>query len=310
MALRIIPDDTHIPFMRYARIFFAISMLAMALSMAAAFFIGMNQGIDFNGGTLIELRSRAPAADLAQIRSQLNALDLGEVEIQTFGNPNDVLIRLEAQPGGDAAQQEAVRAVQQALGNEAYEYRRVEVVGPRVSGELATTGTIAVIFTLLGVLLYIWFRFEWQFALGAIATLVHDCVLTIGFYVVTQFEFNVSSIAAVLTILGYSLNDTVVVYDRIRELLRRYKQMPLPDLLDLAINQTLSRTVLTALTTGLALTALLLFGGEVIRSFAAGMLWGVVIGTYSSIFISAPVLIFFKLRAESVAPPQGAPVSR
>jgi len=180
-----------------------------------------------------------------------------------------------------------------------YDIRRVEVVGPTVSGELAQAGTIAVIASLLAILVYIWFRFEWQFALGAIIATVHDVVLTIGIFVISGIEFNLSSIAAVLTIVGYSLNDTVVVYDRVRENLRRYKKMPLPALLDLSINQMLPRTILTSVTTLLALLALFMFGGEVIRSFTFAMIFGVMIGTYSSIFIAAPVLILFKLRADT-----------
>ena len=186
-----------------------------------------------------------------------------------------------------------------ALGTTDYEYRRVEVVGPRVSGELAWTGTIATVFTMVGIMIYIWVRFEWQFAIGAMATLIHDAVLTIGFFALTQIDFNLSSIAAILTIIGYSLNDTVVIFDRIRELLRRYKQMPLGDLIDLATNQTLARTIMTSLTTLLALFALYFFGGEVIRSFTAAMLWGVFVATASSIFIGGPILIYFNLRPKA-----------
>ena len=307
MSLRhYIPDETSIRFMRMARIGFPISLVAMVLSMVLFFAVGLNYGIDFLGGTLIEVQSRAPAADLADIRSRLNALDLGEVEVQSFGAPSDVLIRIQAQPGGDEAQQAVLAEVQQALGSEDYTYRRVEVVGPKVSGELAWTGTVAVLVTLIGVLFYIWFRFEWQFGLGAIASLIHDVVLTIGFFAVTQLEFNLSSIAAVLTIVGYSLNDTVVIYDRVREVLRKYKQMPIDTLLDLSINQTLSRTLLTSVTTLLALLALFFFGGPVLRSFTAAMIWGIFIGTYSSVFIAAPVLIYFRLRSDSAAKPAAA----
>jgi preprotein translocase SecF subunit len=219
--------------------------------------------------------------------------------VQGIGAESDVLIRVAMQPGGDAAQQAVVEKVRAALGTEDYEYRRVEVVGPRVSGELAWTGTVATLFTIAGIMLYIWFRFEWQFAIGAVATLVHDAVLTIGFFAATQIDFNLSSIAAILTIIGYSLNDTVVIFDRIRELLRRYKQMPLGDLIDLATNQTLARTIMTSLTTLLALFALFFFGGEVIRSFTAAMIWGVFVATASSIFIGGPILIYFNLRPKS-----------
>jgi preprotein translocase SecF subunit len=218
-----------------------------------------------------------------------------------------VLIRVALQPGGDEAQQAVVERVRETLGTEEYEFRRVEVVGPRVSGELAWTGTIATVFTMVGIMLYIWFRFEWQFAIGAMATLIHDAVLTVGFFAATQLDFNLSSIAAILTIVGYSLNDTVVIFDRIRELLRRYKQMPIGDLIDLATNQTLARTIMTSLTTLLALGALYFFGGEVIRSFTAAMLWGVFIATASSIFIGGPILIYFNLRPAAEAAAESKP---
>jgi preprotein translocase SecF subunit len=296
MPIRFVPDDTKIPFMRMARWGFPLSIILMVASLVMFFTVGLNLGIDFRGGTLIEVQSKTPVADLADIRTKLGALELGDVEVQSFGAENDVLIRIATQPGGEAAQQQAVMRVQQTLGADEYTYRRVEVVGPRVSGELAWTGTISVIATMIGVLLYIWFRFEWQFGIGAIATLFHDVILTIGFFAVTQLDFNLSSIAAILTILGYSLNDTVVVFDRIREILRRYKQLPVSEIIDIATNQTLSRTLMTSVTTLLALLALFLFGGSVIRSFTAAMIFGVFIGTYSSIFIGGPVLIYLQLR--------------
>ncbi|MGQ7791477.1 protein translocase subunit SecF [Faunimonas sp. B44] len=296
MALRLVPDDTHIPFMRYAKVGFPLTIFALAVSLVLFFTIQPNYGIDFRGGTLIEIQSRAPEADLAGIRSTLGTLGLGDVEVQGFGSPNEATIRIATQEGGEQAQQDAVRRVQQTLGSEDYTYRRVEVVGPRVSGELAYTGTLAVALTMLAIMIYIWFRFEWQFALGAIITLIHDAGLTLGFFALTQIDFNVSSIAAILTIVGYSLNDTVVIYDRIREILRKYKKKSLPEVLDIALNQTLGRTLLTGVTTLLALFALFFFGGEVIRSFTAAMIFGVVVGAYSSIFVSAPILIYFNLR--------------
>lgn len=304
--VRFVPDDTHIPFMRMARIGFPISVLLMVASLVLAFTVGLNLGIDFKGGTLIEVQSKTPEADLGAIRSTLDGLGLGDVEVQGFGSPNEVLIRIATQPGGDGAQQVAVEKAQAALGMDDYVYRRVEVVGPRVSGELARTGTVSVIVTLIGVLLYIWFRFEWQFGIGAIATLVHDVILTIGFFAVTQLDFNLSSIAAILTIVGYSLNDTVVVFDRVREILRRYKQMPVTDIIDTAVNQTLSRTILTSVTTLIALFALFFFGGSVIRSFTAAMIWGVFIGSYSSIFIGGPILVYFRIRPKAEAPASSA----
>jgi preprotein translocase SecF subunit len=305
MPLRLIPEETKIAFMRSAPLAFPASLLAMVAALALFLTIGLNLGIDFKGGTLIEVQSSAAEADIGGIRSGLGALGLGDVEVQGFGAPNEVLIRIEAQPGGEGGQQAAVKLVQDELGFTDYQYRRVEVVGPKVSGELAQTGTIAVLVTLLGVLLYIWFRFEWQFAVGAVAALIHDVILTIGFFAIVQLEFNLSSIAAILTIVGYSLNDTVVVYDRVRETLRKFNQTAISDLIDLAVNQTLSRTILTSLTTLIALGALFFFGGAVIRSFTAAMIWGVFVGTYSSIFIAAPMLIYFKLRPAAASSSPG-----
>ncbi len=296
MPLRLIPDDTKIPFMKLAKIRTPISLGLIVLSFVLLFSLGLNLVIDFVGGTVIEVRSHEAVADLADIREKVSALELGDVEVQGIGAPTDALIRVGMQPGGDAAQQEVVTRVRETLGTTDYEYRRVEVVGPRVSGELAWTGTIATLFTMIGIMIYIWFRFEWQFAIGAMATLIHDAILTVGFFAATQIDFNLSSIAAILTIIGYSLNDTVVIFDRIRELLRRYKQMALGDVIDLATNQTLARTIMTSVTTLLALSALYFFGGEVIRSFTAAMLWGVFVATASSIFIGGPILIYFNLR--------------
>jgi SecD/SecF fusion protein len=257
--------------------------------------VDMNYGIDFKGGSLIEVQSKQGPADIGDIRARLSELNIGEVQVQQFGAPTDVLIRVGAQDAGENGEQTVVTKVRDELQND-YDFRRVEVVGPTVSGELAKQGTIGMLVALVGILLYIWFRFEWQFAIGAIVATVHDVVMTIGFFVISGIEFNQSSIAAMLTIVGYSLNDTIVVYDRVREDLRKYKKMPLPQLLNNAINETLSRTTLTSVTTILALLALVFFGGEVIRSFTAAMLFGVVFGTYSSIFIAAPLLILFRLR--------------
>ena len=290
--LRIVPDDTKFDFMRFRRISFPVSALLSIIAISLYFFHGLNFGIDFKGGTLIEVQSKAGAADLAKMRAALGALGLGEVQLQQFGAPNDVLIRIAEQPGGEAAQQQAVSKVRGALGNEV-DYRRVEVVGPRVSGELLSYGVVGLMLAIFAILIYLWFRFEWQFALGAMIANVHDIVLTIGFMSVTQIDFDLTSIAALLTILGYSLNDTVVIYDRIREMLRRYRKLPMPDLLNASVNQTLSRSVITHVTVSLALLALLLFGGQAIHSFTATMMFGVVlVGTYTSVFIASPILIY------------------
>jgi SecD/SecF fusion protein len=229
---------------------------------------------------------------------------MGDVQVQEFGSPRELLIRVEGQQAGDNAEQTVVEKVRMSLSEE-YEFRKVESVGPTVSAELAWAGTIGVLASLLAMLVYIWFRFEWQFGLGAIIATVHDVTMMVGLYVVTGLEFNLTSIAAILTIVGYSINDTVVVYDRVRENLRKYKKMPIEQLLDLSMNQTLSRTVLTGVTTLLALTALYLFGGEVIRSCFIAMVLGNIGGTYSSIFVAGPLLILFKLRPEGAEAEKG-----
>ena len=278
--------------MRFRRISFPISALMSIVAISLYFFHGLNFGIDFKGGTLIEVQTKAGDADLAKMRATLSTLGFGEVQLQQFGAPNDVLIRIAEQPGGDAAQQQAVAKARNALGD-AYDYRRVEVVGPRVSGELLSYGVIGLGLAIFCILIYLWFRFEWQFALGAMIANVHDLVLTMGFMSLSGVDFDLTSIAALLTILGYSLNDTVVIYDRIREMLRRYKRMPMPELLNVSVNATLSRSIVTHVTVAMSLLALLLFGGQAIRSFTATMMFGVVlVGTYTSVFIASPILIY------------------
>ena len=293
--IRLVPDNTSIKFMWLRRYAFGLSMALGIASIVLFFVMGLNLGIDFRGGTLIEIKTLEGPANIGSIRSRLGELNLGDVEVQTFGAPDEVLIRVESQGSGEEGEQAVISRIKESFGDEV-EYRRVEVVGPRVSAELARAGIIGVVTALAAIMIYIWFRFEWHFSVGAIIATLHDVIITIGMFAVIQLEFNLSSIAAILTIVGYSLNDTVVVYDRVRENMRRYKKMELGELLDLSINQMLSRTVLTSLTTLLALFSLYLFGGEVIRSFVFAMIFGVVIGTYSSIFIAAPVLIFLNLR--------------
>jgi preprotein translocase subunit SecF len=301
-SLRIVPDNTHFDFTQFRRISFPVSAVLSILAITLFFTHGLNLGIDFKGGTLLEVRAKSGAADLAAMRATLGKLGLGEVQLQQFGGPQEVLIRVAEQPGGDAAQQEAANKVKAALGD-AVDYRRVEVVGPRVSGEFLAYGMLGLMLAIVSILIYLWFRFEWQFALGAMIANVHDIVLTIGFMSISQVDFDLTSIAALLTILGYSLNDTVVIYDRIREMLRRYKKMPMPQLLNESINSTLSRSIITHVTVTLALLALLLFGGQAIHSFTAVMMFGVVlVGTYTSIFIASPILIYLgvhSVRAEA-----------
>jgi preprotein translocase subunit SecF len=290
--LRIVPDDTNFDFMRFRRISFPLSALLSILAVVLYFTHGLNFGIDFVGGTLMEVQSKSGPANLSQMRTTLNGLGLGDVQLQQFGGPNDVLLRIAQQPGGEGAQQQAVAKVRQALGD-SVEYRRVEVVGPRVSTELLAYGTLGLVVAIFAIQIYLWFRFEWQFALGAMIANVHDIVLTIGFMSVSQIDFDLTSIAALLTILGYSLNDTVVIYDRIREMFRRYKRISMAELLNVSVNATLSRSIITHVTVTLALLALLLFGGKAIHSFTATMMFGVVlVGTYTSVFIAAPILIY------------------
>jgi preprotein translocase subunit SecF len=303
-SFRLVPDDTRIRFMRYQYWSYAFSGTLILLTLILVPLKGLNFGVDFRGGLLIEARLPGTTADLGAMRAILGGLGLGEVALQTFGEPNDVLIRVQRQEGGEEAQLAAVEKVKSAL-NQSFgdvSYRRVESVGPNVSSELLWSGAQAVIYSFIAILAYIWFRFEWQYGVGAIFALVHDVVTTIGIYCLFDLEFNLTSVAALLTIVGYSLNDTVVVFDRVRENLRKYKTMPLSDLLDRSINETLARTVMTSLTTLIALAALLIFGGPVIRGFTIAMIWGVVVGTYSTTYISTPVLVHLNLRRESAAP--------
>jgi preprotein translocase subunit SecF len=305
--LRIVPDDTKFDFMRFRRISFPVSAALSILAIVLYFTHGLNFGIDFQGGTLMEVRAKSGNADLQAMRSTLGTLGLGEVQLQQFGGPAEVPIRIAQQPGGEKAQQAAVEKVRGALGSDV-DYRRIEVVGPRVSGELLYKGILGLFAAIGAILVYLWFRFEWQFALGAMIANVHDLVLTLGFMSVTQIDFDLTSIAALLTILGYSLNDTVVIYDRIREMLRRYKRLSMPDLLNISINATLSRSIVTHVTVAMSLLALLLFGGPAIHSFTATMMFGVVlVGTYTSVFIASPILIYLGVgtgRTEHVETPE------
>ncbi len=291
------PHDLRLPFMRFKGAALALSIIAMLLSVGLVAIKGLNYGVDFKGGSMIELQSKSGAADIGKLRSDLSGVVAGSVQIQQFGAPGDVLIRIEEQPGGEAAQQAALKKVMDTVGS-GYSQRRIEVVGPAVSSELRQTGMIAVAAGILAIVLYVWFRFEWQFAVGAVVALTHDVLVVMGIFAFFQFEFDLSTVAALLTILGYSVNDTVVVSDRVRENLRKFKKMELNELLNLSINETLSRTILTGVTAIEVLIALYIFGGEVIRNFNFAMLLGVVIGTYSSIFIAAPLLGYLGVKRD------------
>ena len=296
---RFIPDGTKIPFMKISRYVIAFSIVASLLSIGSAYFKGFNLGIDFVGGTAIVIQHEDGPADVGSVRELLADLELGEVQVQGFGTPEDVLVRVQAQEGGQDADQAAVTKVRDALATENYTVRSTEAVSGTVSGELAWKGAIAVIVALAAILIYIWFRFEWQFALAAVTTTTHDIIMTIGLFSITGLEFNLTSIAAVLTLVGLSLNETVVVSDRVRENLRKHRKMPLPDLIDLSINQTIVRTSLTQFTVFLALIPLVIFGGEVIRSFTIAMTFGSLVGMYSSIIVNGPILINFGLKSRS-----------
>ena len=296
--LRLISDNTSIKFIKLKLVTFSISTILSIASIFVVFFIGLNLGIDFKGGILLEVRTSSNIT-ISSIRNEISNLNIGEISIQEFGKDSDYLIRIERQEGPDSAQQIAVEAIKASL-DKAFakdiEYRRLEYVGPTVSKDLVSDGFMAIIFAIIAMLAYIWFRFELPFALGAIVALMHDIILTMGLFAVLGLEFNLATVAAILLIIGYSMNDTVVVYDRIRENLRKFKKMNLNDLLDKSINETLSRTINTTVTTILALGALYLFGGQIIADFAFAMLWGIVVGTYSSIFIASTILVYVNVR--------------
>lgn len=297
-TLKLVPVNTAIGFIRHRVIAMTMSAILVAVSLGIFLANGLNFGIDFRGGTLIEASSDS-AVDLADLRGRLGALDLGDLQIQEFGKETDVLIRIAEKTGAVDASNNltAVERVRDELARD-FDVRRVEIVGPQVSAELIQTGILAVVAAIASMLIYIWFRFEWQFSVGAVLALVHDVALTIGLFALLQLDFNLSILAAILTIVGYSMNDTVVVYDRVRENLRKYKKMDLAELLNIAINETLSRTVMTSVTTMLALLALYILGGEVIRGFTFAMIWGVIVGTYSSIFIASPLLMLLGVKRD------------
>lgn len=321
MLLKLVPDQTHIGFtkMRFAAM--ALSAALVVGSLIAVFTLGLNFGVDFRGGVTIEVADDEPI-DIGAVRTAVSDLGLGSVDVQEIqdfaGADKAVLIRIaqqevdetDGETDGETAQQQASAEVQAALRTllgEDIDFRKIEVVGPTVSGELIQKGALAVALAIAMMLIYIWLRFEWQFSLGAIVALVHDVIITLGMFAVTRLEFNLAIIAAILTIVGYSMNDTVVVYDRVRENLRKFKQKPLAELLDLSINDTLSRTVMTSLTTMLALIVLVIFGGEVLRGFTLAMIWGVVIGTYSSVFVASPFLLATDVKRDwSKVAPVGA----
>ena len=293
--LKLVPSTPSIKFLKYVPMAGGVSIVAVLASIALFFLVGLNLGIDFRGGILIEAQSKT-AADIGSVRGDLEKLRLGDIAIQSFGTEKDVLIRVQKQEGDERAQAAAIEKITSTLGN-GYEIRRTEFVGPTVGAELAEKGIMAVACALFAIMIYIWFRFEWQFSIAAFLALTHDVFTTVGLFALTGFEFNLATLAAILTIAGYSINDTVVVFDRVRENLRKYKSWDQSKILDKSLNETLSRTVMTSLTTAIALIAIILFGGAVLRDFALAMLWGVTIGTYSSIFIAVGLISQFDLKS-------------
>jgi len=329
-GIHLIPHDTRIDFMRYHKITFALSVVMVVGSILLIAFKGLNFGVDFAGGILMEVTAPHPA-DLASLRSQVSGLGLGEASLQEFGKPETVLIRLQHQDytekdlaaaaeklkverkgiakdeldrlaptfADQEAQQRAIEAVKTALGP-SYTYDRTEFVGPKVGSELIRDAIWATVLALIGIMMYVWFRYEWQFGVNCLVALFHDCITTVGLFALIGWQFDLNTVAAVLTIAGFSVNDTVVIYDRIREELRRYKKMPLGELLSMSINRTLSRTVMTSGLALLSVLAILFFGGEVLRGFSLAMSWGMVVGTYSTICVASPMLIYMNLRREKV----------
>ncbi len=313
MRLRLVKQDTNFDFFKFWGMWLGFSCVLMLLGFVSFGVQGLNFGIDFKGGTTI--RTEAPqAVDVALYREALTALELGDISVNEVFDPNFrddqhvAMVRIEAQKGAEAITAETITDVKGALSEKVpgIKFLSVESVGPKVSGELIQTAAIAVVMAIAAVLFYIWLRFEWQFALGAVAALVHDVILTIGVFSALQIKFDLAIIAALLTIVGYSLNDTVVVFDRVRENLRKFKKRPLAEVLNISINETLSRTFMTSVTTLLALISLFVLGGDVIRGFVFAMIWGVIVGTYSSIFVASAVLLYLGVKRDWSKPDAGA----
>lgn len=305
MRLKLVRDNTSIDFFAKARIWLGISLVMMVVALGSFLIQGLNYGIDFQGGTSIRTQSEV-VVDVASYRAALVPLELGDVSITEVFDPsfeanqNVAMVRIQAQAGEESVTNETITAVQDALRGVSpnITFPSVESVGPKVSGELIQTAFVAVALAVVAILLYIWIRFEWQFAVGAVLALTHDVALTIGIFSELQIKFDLAIIAALLTIVGYSINDTVIVFDRVRENLRKYKKLPLKDVLNKSINETLSRTLMTSVTTMLALLALFVLGGDVIRGFVFAMMWGVLIGTYSSIFVASAALLVLGVKRD------------
>ena len=289
-----------IQFINYFRLFNFVSLILILISVGFIFYKGLNFGVDFKGGTLIELRVENTEIGIGDVRQSFIKMNLGDVNVKKFGKGNDYLIKFEQT---DKNKENFIENIKTQLsknlaGN--FSFRRVENVGPKVSGELLKSGLIAIVLSLSAMLIYIWIRFEWQFSLGAIIALIHDVIITIGFFSILEFEINLSIVAALLTIVGYSMNDTVVIFDRVRENLKKYSSKTINEISNLSINETLSRTIITSLTTLLALLSIFFFGGKILHGFSFAMILGVIFGTYSSIFIANPILIKLKVSQKSL----------
>jgi len=296
------PHKKHFDLFAARKLCITVTSILLFIAVASVFTKGLNFGIDFKGGSLLEVQAKSGTLDISDLRSRLSTLNLGDIQIQSLDNPRDALIRVEQQTASgdlsaEQAQQAAANKVRDALGD-TIDIRRVEVVGPGVSGELRNAGIVAVCFAIIGILFYVWFRFEWQFGVAAIVALVHDIMLTLGAFSLFGMDFGLNEVAALLTLAGYSINDTVVIFDRVRENLRRYKKMPLAQLVNLSLNETLSRTIVTSLSTFLAVSAIFFFGGEVIHGFAFAMLFGIVVGVWSTIIIATPLLVWLGVKRD------------
>lgn len=305
--LKLVPDATNIEFTKWRHIAMGISMLLIIASIALVAVRGLNLGVDFVGGQMVRVTFDKPV-QLDELRQTVESLGQGDPTIQQFGTPNDVSIRMPLPEGGDGAANAAANRLKAAVlaKHPDAKFGSIDTVSGKVSGELFRTGAIAMVLAMVAISIYIWFRFEWQFGVGSLFALVHDVALTFGFFALTQLEFDLNSVAAVLTIIGYSLNDTIVVYDRIRENLRRFRKMEIIPLLDLSTNETLARTIMTSLTMIVALLCLLIWGPEVIFGFTAAMLLGIFIGTYSSVYVAAPMLVWFRIGPNTFVPKEGA----
>ena len=289
-----------IPFNNFYKIFNLTSSILIIISILLLLFKGLNYGVDFKGGTLIEIRTNNASISISDLRKSFNKMNLGDVSVKQFGEQNDFIVKFEKQSDGkDVVINNIKKDLSKSIGN-IFEFRRVESVGPKVSSELLKSGVIAIVLSLSAMLIYIWIRFEWQFSLGAIIALFHDVIVTLGIFSLFSFEINLSIVAAVLTIVGYSMNDTVVIFDRVRENLRKYSDIKIFDLTNISINETLSRTIITSITTLLALLSIYIFGGEVLKGFALAMILGVIFGTYSSIYIANPILVFLRVSQRTI----------